>query len=32
MLNVSEEAQQRITAYFQTREVSPIRIFYDTGG
>jgi hypothetical protein len=32
MLNVSNKAQECIAAYFQTREVSPIRIFYDTGG
>ena len=32
MLNVSPSAQKRIAGYFQSRAVSPIRIFFDTGG
>ena len=32
MFQVSASAQQRIAAYFQSREVAPIRIFFETGG
>jgi hypothetical protein len=32
MFNVSDVAQQRIAEYFQNREISPIRVVYDSGG
>jgi hypothetical protein len=32
MLSVSNKAQECIATYFQSRAVSPIRIFYDAGG
>jgi hypothetical protein len=32
MFSVSDVAQQRIAEYFQAREISPIRVFFDAGG
>jgi hypothetical protein len=32
MITVSTSARERIDTYFQNRDVSPIRIYYDVGG
>ncbi len=32
MFNVSDVARQQIAEYFQSREVSAIRVFYGAGG
>ncbi len=32
MFNVTEKAQQEIAGYFKDKEITPIRIFLNSGG
>ncbi len=32
MLNVTEKAQEQIAEYFKDKEISPVRIFLNSGG
>ena len=32
MLSVTESATTKLTEYFQDKELSPLRIFYNAGG
>ncbi len=32
MINVSKEAQEQVRAYFEGKEVQPVRIFLNSGG
>ncbi len=32
MLNVTEKAQEQIAEYFKDKEITPIRIFLNSGG